>query len=139
MHSGYHYGYVSTYASGYKLPGKLPDRRCSSALDFNRSGTHSTTKKDDLHKFRTLSTKDNFRRFPRKYSLPRDLENARPSKSTPWWYNERTVASAGSVKKSDDFIVVDGRNRTDKPGSTENHKHTTSQAATQQPLPQNSS
>jgi hypothetical protein len=79
---------VSTYVSGYKLrPQESAQRRCSSAMDG------STTRKP-TNIYSINSTKETFRRFPQRYSLPKDKEGARPSVNTAWWYGSSPKGAA---------------------------------------------
>lgn len=72
--------FISTYASGYLGN----EQRCSSVTE---DSTYPTTKgKWPLNVYSTGSTKNTFRRFPQRYSLPKDKESARPSANTIWWY-----------------------------------------------------
>ncbi len=86
---GDHPSYLSTYTSGYK---KSQEERQGSAKPggtINRS-TAFVQKKELLDKFHTVSTKQSFHRFPRKHSLLKDKEMAKPSVNTVWWWSHNT-------------------------------------------------
>lgn len=89
--------FISTYASGYRLKFMQEggQRRCSSAMDA------STTRKEKEHVNTYLigSTKETFHRFPRKYSLPKDKESARPSVNAIWWHGSSPEGSGLSQRR----------------------------------------
>ena len=81
--------YKSTYTSGYSnkinADGRLAHSRCSSAA--SECCSYSTTKAKNylLKRAYAVPTKVNFRRFPKKYSLPKETHTAKPSVNTIWW------------------------------------------------------
>lgn len=91
MHSGTsQQKFISTYASGYRLKfiQEGMQDRCSSAIEGGTAYSRSTGKDKELtNTYRIGSTKETFRRFPHRYSLPKNKESARPSINTIWWYS----------------------------------------------------
>ena len=78
--------FISTYASGYRLKFGEQRRRCSSATESTTHTYPTTKEKWPTNVYSIGTTKDTFRRFPQRYSLPDDKEGARPSVNTIWWY-----------------------------------------------------
>ena len=83
--------YNSTYMTGYTnsthgAHSMLPHSRCSSASTECCSHSTANARNDLLKKVYMVPTKKNFRRFPRKYILPTDMHNAKPSINTSWWF-----------------------------------------------------
>lgn len=81
--------------SSSKDQGKAMRRCFSSILESRKPPAPSLTAvkvrqvPEKPHSQTVGTTKSNMRRFPHKYSLPKDMEGARPSVNTLWWHSNR--------------------------------------------------
>lgn len=73
--------------SGYrlKLMQEGMEGRCSSAMEGGTAYTCWAKDKGHKNVYSRGSTKGTFHRFPHRYSLPKNKEDARPSVNTMWW------------------------------------------------------
>lgn len=93
--------YNSTYASGYSSEGgREAHSKCSSAATECCSHSTAKAKKSLLYKAHIVPTKENFRRFPKRYSLPRDVHIAKPSVNAVWWSINSSQPSFGTSNKT---------------------------------------
>lgn len=99
---------TSTYVSGYRLKFTPQEstrsrRRCSSATEESAARTHPTAAKDKKHTnvYSIGSTKETFRRYPQRYSLPKDKDGARPSVNTIWWYGSSPGSDPAQARGRD--------------------------------------
>lgn len=153
--------YTSTYTSGYRRLKEVKSKgRCSSASLLAPSQSYSRSQPVRRHSISVLetkrkpldssnrngntssqipvgthsqTTKNSLHRFPRKYSLPKDMDWAKPSINTRWWHRVPEVSKTQSdsvldVKEVPRFARQSG-------GLEGNYTPLSLIAATQQPLP----
>lgn len=123
--------YISTYTSGFEQDSNNPIT------------TSNQPERKLLTKFLNVPTKKNFRRFPQRYTLPKDSEKAKPSVNTLWWYRRERAIPASTSSESNVSCSSSTTGTTDtRPLCHSKRPHTSATplsvlAAAQQPYPTN--